>query len=248
MIEIFYEVLNKTLILASIITFISAILQGYSGFGGGLLMVPLLAILFNPIEGIAIAALAGLIGSAILMPGAITKINWKETGPVSIGMSLAIPIGIIFLTAADPTLIRNGMGLFILAAGILMLFGWVYTGPRNLFISYIAGTLAGMVTGGFGVPGGPFIVAYLISSKFKPETQRANIIFTIGIGMCFLVGGLVASGSYSEYTVLRSIILIPALIIGNILGKRLFNVAPLSWFNKVTNSLLIVLGIIILII
>ncbi len=96
MIEIFYEVLNKTLILASIITFISAILQGYSGFGGGLLMVPLLVILFNPIEGIAIAALAGLIGSAILMPGAITKRNWKETGPVSIGMSLAIPIGIIF--------------------------------------------------------------------------------------------------------------------------------------------------------
>ena len=123
--EICNEVLNTALFVGGIITFSSALIQGYSGLGGGLLIVPLLAIFYTPIKGIgiAIAAVAGLIGSLMLLPKALINVNWRETAPVSIGMSLSIPFGLTFLTAADPSLIRNGMGIFILAAGLLMLSG-----------------------------------------------------------------------------------------------------------------------------
>ena len=247
MLEGFKEVLTATLFIGGIITFISSLIQGYSGFGGGLLMVPLLAIIYTPIEGIAIAAAAGFIGSTMLVPSALKNINWKETAPITIGMSLSIPLGLIFLTAADPGLIRTGMGLFILVAGLLMLSGWTYKGVRNSFTSYIAGTFAGVVTGGFGIPGGPFAVIYLISSNLSPRIQRANIIFTVGVGMCFLICGLTITGSYSEQTIARSIILTPTFVIGNVLGKQLFKLAPLNWFNKVTNILLILIALIILV-
>ena len=52
--EIFNEVLNTALFIGKIITFSSALIESYSGLGGGLLIVPLLAILYTPIEGIAI--------------------------------------------------------------------------------------------------------------------------------------------------------------------------------------------------
>ena len=68
--EIFNEVLNTALFIGVIITFSSALIQGYAGFGGGLLMVPLLAILYALIEGMAIAAVAGLVGSSMLLPEA----------------------------------------------------------------------------------------------------------------------------------------------------------------------------------
>ncbi len=211
-------------------------------------MVPLLAILYTPIEGIAIVAVAGLVGSSMLLPEKLKNINWRETAPVSIGMSLSIPFGLTFLTATDPTLIRNGTGIFILAAGLLMLSGWTYNGVRNLFTSYIAGSLAGMVTGGFGIPRGPLIVIYYMSSYFATKIQRANVIITVGVGMSFLVRGLIISGSYSEHTIMRSIILAPTFIAGNICSKYLFRVAPLSWFLKVTNLILIAIRVIILIV
>ena len=63
---------------------------------------------------------------------------------------------------------------------------------RNLFTSYIAGSLTGMVTGGFGIPGGPLIATYYMSSymssNFVTKIQRANVIITVGVGMSFLVG------------------------------------------------------------
>jgi hypothetical protein len=52
--EIFNEVLNTALFIGGIITFSSALIVGYSGLGGGLLIIPLLAIPNTPIEGIAI--------------------------------------------------------------------------------------------------------------------------------------------------------------------------------------------------
>ena len=87
-----------------------------------------------------------------------------------------------------------------------------------------------------------------MSSNFATKIQRANVIITIGVGMSFLVGGLVISGSYSEHTIMRSIILVPTFVVGNICGEYLFSVAALSWFLKLTNLILIAIGVIILIV
>ena len=72
-------------------------------------MVPLLTILYTPVEGIGIAAVAGLVESSMLLPEALKHVNWRETGPVSKEISLSIPFVLTFLTAGDPILIRNGM-------------------------------------------------------------------------------------------------------------------------------------------
>ena len=50
------EVLNMSLLLGSLAALVSGLIQGYSGFAGGLIIVPVLAILFSPIEAIAISS------------------------------------------------------------------------------------------------------------------------------------------------------------------------------------------------
>ena len=74
-------------------------------------MIPLLTILYTPVEGIGIgiAAMAGLVESSMLLPEALKHVNWRETGPVSIEISLSIPFVLTFLTLGYPILIRNGM-------------------------------------------------------------------------------------------------------------------------------------------
>ncbi len=147
------EILDLTLLLGAAAALLSAMIQGYSGFGGGLVVIPILAVLFSPPEAIAIAALGVITGNLALLPGAARTANWREAAPVSIALAIGIPLALGFLISADPALIRRGMGVFILAAAVLM-SGWTFQGRRTVFTSLAAGALTGGITGGFGIPAG----------------------------------------------------------------------------------------------
>ncbi len=244
----FAEVLDTSLLIAIGVAFISAAIQGYSGFGGGLVIVPILAILFGPIEAVAIAAISALLGNAIMWPDAVKKAHWPEAVPLSIGIAIAVPIGLLFLTTADPLIIRHGMGIFILIAAALLISGWLYKGSRNSLTSVIAGLCTGGVMGSFGMPAGPIMVIYYMSSPVAPPVQRANIIISVGVVLVFMLGGLFFNGAYHETTIARAIVITPVFLAGAWSGGYLFKVAPVSWFKKVTYAILIVTGISILLV
>ncbi len=243
MVEIFKEIAELSLLLGCITALMSGMIQGYSGFGGGLVIIPILAFLFSPLEAIAIASPAGLVGNAFLLPNAAKSANWREVVPMSVAIAVSIPLGLLFLLSADPALIRRGMGVLVIFAAILLMTGWTYRGTRSVTASSVVGALAGGVTGGFGIPGGPIFVVYFLSALVEPHVQRANIILSVGVTISFLLAGLIADGLYDSLTLARSAFVVPMWLIGSRIGKRLFEVAPAVWFKKVTYGLLLVTGI-----
>ena len=76
--QFFTEILDRDLVLGMFVGFSATTIQGYAGFGGGLIFVPLMTILFGPIEGIAVAALAGFTGQLQLLPNAIRNATRQE--------------------------------------------------------------------------------------------------------------------------------------------------------------------------
>jgi uncharacterized membrane protein YfcA len=62
-------ILNLDLLMALLVAVITGVIHGYTGFGSALFMTPLFAILFGPVEAIAIACVIGICGSAQLYPG-----------------------------------------------------------------------------------------------------------------------------------------------------------------------------------
>ena len=246
--ELLAEILDTTLLLGAIAALFSAMIQGYSGFGGGLVIVPILAVLFSPLEAIAMASLGAIAGNITLLPGAARTTNWREAAPVSLALALAIPLALNFLISADPALIRRGMGVFILAAAAVLMTGWTFRGRRSVFTSLATGALTGGITGGFGIPGGPFMVLYYLSAPEPPPVQRANIIVTSTVGISFLIMGLIAEGTYDQPTLWRSAVIAPLFLAGIWIGRRIFQIAPAAWFKKVTYAILITTGIMALVI
>jgi uncharacterized protein len=242
MIGVFNDVLNYSLLLGAGIAFVSAMIQGYSGFGGGLVIVPVLAILFGPIEAISITAIAALSGNFMLWPDAAKKANWREAGPLGVAIAISTMLGLLFLTTANPDIIRRGMGVFVLAAALLLISGYTYQGKRTVFSSVFAGALTGGVTGGFGIPGGPFMVIYYMSASDEPPIQRANIIVSVAIAIVFLLGGLIMDGAYTQETIARSVVIVPIFMSGAWCGRYLFKIAPLAWFKKVVYAILLITG------
>ena len=243
LIQALIEIADITLLIAGFATVASGLIQGYSGFGGGLVIVPILAILFNPLEAIAIAAVTSVASSFLLVPKAVRQANWRETTPVGLAIAVFIPLGLMFLISADPVVVRHAIGGFTIVAAIILASGWTYGGPRGTAASCLAGALAGGVTGGFGVPGGPFLVVYFMSSPDPARIQRANIIISTTVAIGFLFGGLILEGVFSGDTLARSLVLVPIFLVSSKLGKYLFEIAPANWFGKVTYGLLFGAGI-----
>ena len=112
--NILSDVLSFNLLLAAFAVFPSGMIQGYAGFGGALVAVPFLAILFDPVTGFAMILFVVLFGQGTHFFKAAKSADWHEVGPVAAASSFTMTIGILFLVASDPTFIRKCMGIIII--------------------------------------------------------------------------------------------------------------------------------------
>lgn len=241
--DTFVDVLNLNLMVGGLVAGFSGLMAGYAGFGGPLILVPVLAFLFSPLEAIGMTAICATVALLALFPNAAKNAHWPEVAPVIITTVLSLSIGLTFLISANPDFIRRGMGVFVTAVALLMMSGWSYRGPRSVVVGGAVGILSGGVTGAFGVPGGPFIVLYFLSAPFPPKTQRANImVVTTTLGI-FLVGGLVTAGVYDAPLLMRAAMITPFFVAGSQIGKRLFAIAPSVWFKRMAIALLLATGL-----
>jgi len=155
---------------------VSGLASGYAGFGGGLMLVPMMVWIVSPVEAAFMAALSSTVSLWVLIPSTARSATWSEVIPMVIALVVTVWLGITFLVSADPVLIRKGMGAFVTCATLVLMSGWRYRGPRGVGASAVVGSLAGGITGAFGIPGTPFNATYFLSAASSAEIQRANIV------------------------------------------------------------------------
>jgi uncharacterized membrane protein YfcA len=242
MTESFIGVFTTDLAIAALVGAFSGIIHGYTGFGAALVMAPLLSIIFGPVEAVAVTVIAALLATVHIYPSAARQALWREVGPLCIAILVATPLGVAILVSADPEWIRRAIGVFVLAAALLIMSGWSYRGRRGLLASGIAGALCGGITGAAGV-GGPPVAVYFLAAAQPVEIQRANIIISIGVVGAVTLIALAVGGGVGSETVVRGIVMAPLYLAGFWTGCRLFAVAPAELYRKVALWLLVATGL-----
>jgi len=164
------------LVLIVVAATMSGLASGYAGFGGGLFLVPMLVWIVSPVDAAVMAALSSAVSLMFLVPSASKSATWSEVLPMIVALVVTVWLGITFLVSADPVVIRKGMGAFVVCAALVLMSGWRYRGRRGVGASLVVGSLAGGVTGAFGIPGTPFNATYFLSAPTSVEIQRANIV------------------------------------------------------------------------
>ena len=103
-----------------IVVYFSGIIRGYTGFGSALLTVPALAILFGPVQAVAIEILIEIPVSIGLLPKAIKSFEKKTVLPILLTFVIFVPLGTFLLILIDPNIVKIVISLFVLFSVYLL--------------------------------------------------------------------------------------------------------------------------------
>ncbi|MBH61426.1 MAG: hypothetical protein CL569_03040 [Alphaproteobacteria bacterium] len=240
--ELIAPLLTFDFALAVVLALAGGFMFGFAGFGGGLIMTPLLAIIYWPTEGVVIANAIPLFAAWQVLPTIRPHIRWREVGPMVIAAIIVSPIGAYFLLVGDPDVIRRVMGIVVLFAAISMLLGWTYKGPRNRLTGFLAGIVGGGMNGYVGL-GGPFVSLYFLSAQASSQIQRANILFSMLLIGVLVVVPLAIGGAVGLDTIVRCVALILPYGAALWVGARLFSRTKDQTYRRVALILLMAVGV-----
>jgi len=235
------EVLTLELALAAAIAAGAALAKGFAGFGGGMIMVPLLALVYGPVEAVALVTILEGLATYQLLPQALPKTEWREIAPLAALTALFTPVGVWALISVDPALMQRLIGGLVVAFALIALSGWRYNGPTRPALTLGVGSFAGLLMGWTGL-GGPPVLLYMLARAGAADRARAGIISYFAITITVLLATLLWQGTIGTPTLWRSAALTPLFLAGTWLGSRFYGRANDQMFRRVALSLLVVAG------
>lgn len=231
--------------LALAVIVAAGVVRGFTGFGAGLVMVPLLALLWGPVEALATSVTLGTAATLQLLPRALPLANWRDAGPMMASSTVLTPVGTALLVTLDPELVKRIIAALVLLVTLITLRGWVYRGPRGALASSVAGGVGGVINGLAGV-GGPALVLYLISIKETASVHRANIVMALAVTSAVSLVGLFVAGAITTRVLIHTLVFIAPSILSVWLGVRLFAVLPARAFRLIILWFLVAISLAIL--
>lgn len=153
------DLLLSDLLQILLASLLAGILDTVVGFGGGLLLLPVLIMILGGTDAIVLTALIPIGWNAVRVPILRSLIDWRVTGLFLLGVLPGTFIGAWGLTIIDPLLLRGWIGGFLVALGfyhILRLYVEIpYPKIRADLVYPIVGLLAGTLTAFLGAGNGP---------------------------------------------------------------------------------------------
>jgi len=242
-----FELLELTplqLIFSIVIIFLAYTVKGMSGFGSGLIAIPLLAFIFPLPFIVPVLGLLSYSGTIMQSFHLRKQVVWRDMLPLIPFSLLGIVIAIWLLVNVNEKILVMALGVFVSLYAIYSLLPLPdYSGGRKWAV--IAGACGGMVGALFGT-GGPFYVVYLKMRQLEKSQFRATIAMIFLVDGGVRITGYAVSGLYTTQVLWMLLILFPVLFLGMYVGHHLHFKIGQKRFNQVISVMLMMSGIMLL--
>lgn len=228
------------IIFGVIVIVVAYAVKGLSGFGSGLIAIPLMAFFFPLKLIVPVFSLLSYTGTVYQSYSLRRETQWRDIFPLIPFSLLGIFIAVWLLVNVQAEILTLILGLFVMLYAIYSLFPQKEkTGSRRWAIP--AGIFGGMIGALFST-GGPFYVVYLKLRQLPKGPFRATIasIFLIDGGARII--GYAVSGLYNEQVLFLVIMFWPILFLGLWIGHHLHIKINQQQFNRAISTLLIISG------
>lgn len=172
-----------------LILFLAVFTQSLTGFGLGLVSMPLLTPLLGIEQSGPLVSLIGLTTELLLLIHHRRAFRLQATWRLALASMVAVPIGIWGVRALDEQLVLNGLGALVTGYGLYALLKFRLPRLEATGWAYGFGFVAGLLGGAYNTSGPPSII-YGSCRGWRPAEFKANLQ-----GL-FLLNGLLVSSNH----------------------------------------------------
>lgn len=229
--------LDSALVGLALSALVAGLARGFSGFGAGLIFMPLASSALGPRVAAPVLLVIDLVMSLPMLVRAWRGFDRRDVGLMTLGSLIGVPLGGLVLARADPVLMRWGIVVLIVALLALLVSGWRYRGSPAAPLTVAVGSAAGFLSG-LAQVGGPPVVAYWLGGAIPPARVRANLIVFFAAASVTTVASYLAGGLLTARVLALSCVAGPAYGLGLYLGSRLFGMASEATFRRACYALI----------
>ena len=236
-----------TVILISCLIFLLAgLVQGLTGFGGGLVAIPLLCLIMEVKDAVPLSILSGLAITTAMAWNLRQSMDRRKILPMLVGSLPGVFAGTLLLKVADPVVINRLLGLLLISiSGINLTFKPRPINPST-FWGYIAGFFSGAITASVGA-GGPPVIIYTTLTDWKKDEIKATLT-----GF-FVLNGYITAAVHAGTGVITGATLrifaatLAFVLLGTYLGSAISGRINRRTYLRIVYLLLMALGVMMLV-
>lgn len=231
-----------TIIIVFVVILCAGLIQGATSFGFSLFALPILAV-FLPLKVIVpMLVIYSIIMNSIILYKIRKHVKIKRILMLIVAAVIATPIGANMLISMDERILQLIVGAIVAISALSFYFGYKIK-INNEKIAYIpVGFLSGLLNGSVSLSGPP-VILFLTNQGVEKQVFRATLTAYFWILNIMTVVTFIYKGLVSTETLKFTLYLLPALVIGVLIGIKLGNKVKEETFKKLTTVLLVCMGI-----
>lgn len=231
--------MDEILLVLIVIVLLASLLQTSTGYGFSIIGTPFLLLIYPVHTAIQINIILSICLSAFMIVGI-----WKEVDKTLLirlvkGSILGLIFGIFMYLFMDIQLLKIAVGVLILSLTVLLIFKLTLDRSENK--DMITGGVSGLLTTSIGVPGPPLLLYFSGARVDKVTLRSTTLAYYLFVYSASLVMQI-SFGGTSKETWTASLLAMPALFAGILLGKFLFKWISQKTFRIITYVILIFTG------
>ncbi len=234
-----------TVVAVCLLAAAAAFTQSLSGFGFSLLIVPPLTLILGPRDAVVAANALGIVVNAITLQRVHGHVDWRLGGTLFAAAAVGMPIGLLVLVFVPRDALQVIIAVTVLASTVLIWKGWRLEMPgraADIGVGFVSGVLNTSTS-----MSGPPVVIYLQGRGFERGTFRATLTAYFLASGLVAVALFVAGGQFQPEVGVLSLIAVPFLVCGFILGHLLFHRLDEARFRLVVLAVLVLSALLALV-
>lgn len=230
---------------AAVVTVAFAV-RGGTGFGGGAIAVPLLALVFPVQVTVPMVTVLNMLSSIGQCITDWRHIAWGAVWRVLPGSLVGVFAGLYALRLFDPQPLARALGVFVV---VYALYVMLFAGRSMRFpsrwlpvVAILTSVSAGAIGSLFGGAAGPVYVVYLNALQLARDVFRVTITTIMLLQGLTRIAGYATLGFYDRNVLLLLAAALPMMLVGSLLGARLVRRFDPVRFSRAVGVVLLISG------
>jgi uncharacterized protein len=231
----------------ALVVAIAYTLRGATGFGAGVVAIPLLVLALPMRAVIPVITTLGIGASFGQTVREFRHVEWRGVRGLLLPTLVGAGAGLWLFKSLHPEFLRGALALFIIVYALSTFAPRKATlrAPRG-WLAPLAGAGGGLVSTLFGGMAGPIFVVYLRELDLDKQRFRATMSAILFLLALLRAGGYGSLGFYDARAIALIALLVPSMVLGMVLGERVHHGMPEATFRRVVAALLAASGVALL--